>query len=145
MLRRGEWQSEGSRNVDENQVGRWVAEYVDAFAACGRGESDARSLLSYWGVPLLLATDEGFFPLTTEDQVVEAAQQQIDRLRAAGYDHSDVLGFHVTRLNATSALYRGEFSWRRRDGDEIGRPTVTFLVTAGSDRPSISALAPHSP
>ena len=130
--------------MDENDISRWFGEYVDVFEACGRGESHVRSLLSYWGVPLLVATDDGFVALTTEDQVVTAAQQQIDRLRAASYDHSEVLGFDVTRLNATSALYRGEYSWQGSNGEEIGRPTVTFLLTDGLDGPRISALVPHS-
>jgi hypothetical protein len=53
-------------------------EYVEAFAACGRGESETRALLAYYGVPLLLATDGGFIALTTEDQLVGTMQQQID-------------------------------------------------------------------
>jgi hypothetical protein len=54
--------------VDSGDVGRWFAEeYLDAFAACGRGERDAASLLDYYGVPLLLATDDGFFALTGDD------------------------------------------------------------------------------
>jgi hypothetical protein len=46
--------------VDENDVGRWFGEYLKVFEACGRGESDARSLLAYYGVPLLVASDDGF-------------------------------------------------------------------------------------
>lgn len=131
--------------MDENDVSRWFGEYLDVFAACGRGESDTRSLLSYYGVPVLFATDDGFIALTSEDHVVAAAQQQIDGMRAAGYDHSDILGSDVTVLNATSLLYRGEFSRRRADGDEISRLTVTYLVTDGSAGRRISALVLHSP
>lgn len=129
--------------MDEDQVRRWFGEYLDVFEACGRGESDARGLLAYWGVPLLVATDDGFSALTTEAQVLEAARQQLDRLNAAGYDRSDALGSDVTWLNATSALYQGEFSWRRADGDELGRPVVTYLLTDGPDGLRISALVPH--
>jgi len=130
--------------VDEHDVDRWLGEYLDAFAACGRGESDAASLLAYYGIPLLLATDDGFIALTSDDQIVAAAQQQIDGMRAADYDHSEVLGSEVTVLNATSALYRGAFSRRRADGAEIGRFTVTYLVTDGSVGRRISALVLHS-
>jgi hypothetical protein len=130
--------------VDDNGVTRWVADYLEAFAACGRGERDAASLLDYYGVPLLLATDDGCTALTSEDQVTAAAQQQIDAMRAADYHHSDVLGSEVTVLNAMSALYRGAFSRRRADGSEIGRLTVTYLVTDGMVGRRISALALHS-
>lgn len=134
-----------SVTVDDKDVCRWFGEYLDAFAACGRGESDAVSLRAYYGVPLLLATDEAFLALTSEDQVVAAAQQQIDGMRAADYDHSDVLGSEVTVLNATSALYRGAFSRRRSDGAEISRLTVTYLVTDGTVGRRISALVVHTP
>ena len=131
--------------MDESDVSRWFGEYCEVFTECGRGESDTGSLLAYYGVPLLLATDGGFIALTTEDQVVAAAQQQIDGMRAAAYDHSDILASDVTVLNATSALYRQEFSRRRADGDEISRSTATYLVTDGSAGRRISALVLHSP
>jgi hypothetical protein len=130
----------GSVIVDNSDVSRWFGEYLDAFAACGRGERDAASLLAYYGVPLLLTTDDGCLALTTDDQVVAAAQQQVDGMRAADYDHSEVLFSEVAVLNSTSALYRGSFSRRRRDGGEIGRLTVTYLVTDGSIGRRISAL-----
>jgi hypothetical protein len=115
----------GSAGVDENDVSRWFGEYRDVFTACGRGESDTRSLLAYYGVPLLLATEDGFIALMTEDQVAAAAQQQIDGMRAAAYDHSDILGSDVTVLNARSALTGKSFR-----GDEL-----TAMRSAGTPRP----------
>jgi hypothetical protein len=129
--------------VDDNDVSRWFSEYLDVFAACGRGERDPASLLAYYGVPLLVATDDSFIALTNEDQVIAMATQQIDGMRAAAYDHSDVLGFEVTVLNTTSALCRGTFSRRRVDGSEISQLTATYLLTDGSVGPRISALALH--
>jgi hypothetical protein len=134
-----------SVTVDNSDVSRWFGEYLDAFAACGRGESDTASLLACYGVPLLLTTDDGFFALTGDGQVVAAAQQQIDGMHAAGYGRSEVLDSEVTVLNSTSALYRGTFSRQRSDGREISRLTATYLVTEGSMGRRISALAVHSP
>jgi hypothetical protein len=131
--------------VDNNDVSRWFGEYLNAFAACGRGESDTASLLAYYGVPLLVTTDDGFAPLTSDDQVVAVMQQQVDGMRAAGFGRTEVLGSEVTVLNSTSALYRGTFSRQRRDGGEIGRPTLTYLVTDGPAGRRISALLVHSP
>jgi len=129
--------------VDENDATRWFGEYLEVFGACGRGEGDARSLLGYWAVPLLLATNDGFIALTTEDQVVATAQQQVDGMRAAAYDHSDIRGSEVTVLNATSVLYRAELSRRRANGEEIGRLTATYLLTDGAAGRRISALLVH--
>ena len=131
--------------VDNNEVSQWFGEYLDAFAACGRGESDTASLLAYYGVPLLLTTEDGFFPLAGDDQVVAAVQQQVDGMRAAGYGRSKVLGSEVTVLNSTSALSRGTFSRHRRDGGEISRLTATYLVTDGPTGRRISVLAVHGP
>jgi hypothetical protein len=112
--------------VDSSDVGRWFGEYLDAFAACRRGERDPASLLAYYGVPLLLTTDDRYFALTSDAQVVAVAQQQVDGMRGADYHRSAVLDSEVTVLNATSALYRGSFSRRRR---------ATAARSAGSRRP----------
>jgi hypothetical protein len=131
--------------VEEDDVGRWFRQYLDTFAACGRGESNAASLLAYYGVPLLISTDDGFVALTSEDQVLAVATQQINGMRAADYDHSEVLQSEVTVLNATSANYRGRFSRVRGDGVEISRLTVSYLVTDGPVGRRISTLAVHTP
>ena len=131
--------------VDSSEVSRWFGEYLDAFAAAGRGESDTGTLLAYYGVPLLLSTDGGSVALTSDDQVVAAVQQQVDGMRAAAYHGSEILGSEVTVLNCASALYRGTFSRRRSDGSEISRLTATYLVTDGAAGRRISVLAVHSP
>jgi hypothetical protein len=129
--------------VDKSDVGRWFGEYLDAFAACGRGERDTAALLAYYGVPLLVTTDDGLFALTTDDQVVAVVRQQVDGMRAAAYDRSEILDSEVTVLNSASALYRGTFSRRRSDGSEINRLTMTYLVTDGPAGRRISAFAVH--
>ena len=127
--------------VADEAVTRWFGEYLDTFAACGRGDMDANSLLGYYGVPFLVATDAGFIALTNEDQVAAVAKQQVDGMQAADYDHTDVLDSEVTLVNATSAVFRGEFSRIRADGAEINRLTVTYLITDGSAGRRISVLA----
>jgi hypothetical protein len=128
-----------SVGVEGSDVSRWFAEYLDVFAACGRGESDTAALLGYYGVPLLLTTDGGFFALTSDDEVVAALQQQVDGMRAAAYGRSEILDSEVTVLNSTSALYRGTFSRQRSDGGEISRLTATYLVTDGAAGHPVSA------
>jgi hypothetical protein len=132
------------RGVDSSDVSRWFGEYLDAFAAGGRGEKDTATLLGYYGVPLLLTTDGGFFALTSENQVVQAVQQQVEGMRAAGYQRTETLGAEVSVLNSMSALYQGTFSRQRGGGGEIGRLTATYLVTDGPAGPRISVLAVHS-
>jgi hypothetical protein len=130
--------------MDPSDVRQWFDAYFDTFQACGRGERDTASLLAHYGVPLLLTTDDGALALTSDEQVVAALQRLVDGMRAADYDHSEILDFEVTVLNAASALCRGAFSRHRRDGSEIGRLTATYLVTDGPSGRRISALAAHS-
>jgi hypothetical protein len=72
-------------------------------------------------------------------------QRQVDRLRAADYARTEILESDVTVLNSTSALQRGSFAWLRRDGSEIGRVSMTYLVTEGPDGRRISAFAVRGP
>lgn len=129
--------------MNDSDVRKWIGEYLDAFAACGRGDGDAASLLAYYGVPLLVTTDDGLIAVTSEEQVLAVAKQQIDGMRAANYDHTDVLDSDVTVVNAASALYRGEFSRVGAQGDEISRLRLSYLVTDGPVGCRISALLVH--
>jgi NTF2-like protein (DUF6841) len=134
----------GSPPVDQDAVRRCFDGYLEAFAACGRGEREVDSLLEHYGVPLLLTTDDGFVALASADEVVAAVQPQITGMRAAGYARTEVLDAEITVLNATAALYRGAFAYRGRDGGELRRLTATYLVTDGAPGPRISVLAVHA-
>jgi len=131
--------------MDERSVGEWFRSYLDAFAACGRGDSDPGAMFAYYGVPMMFATDEDFVVGLSEEQVAAAVQTQIDGMLAADYDHSEVLDDETTVLNATSALHTASFSRRRRDESEIGQLTATYLITDGPAGHRISAIAIHSP
>jgi hypothetical protein len=130
--------------VDVRSVTRWFAQYLDTYGACGRGDCEISELLGYYGVPLLLTSDDGFVALETAEQVAAAMQGQLDGLRGAGYHHSEVVHEEVTVLNLASALYQGGFARVRRDGGEIARVVVTYLATDGPDGLRISVLAAHS-
>lgn len=131
--------------MDPSEVRRWFDEYLEAFAACGRGEREPPSLLAYYGVPLLVTSDASFAVLATEEQVMAVVQQQIDQMRSADYNHSVVVASEVIPLNKASALYRWTVSRQRRDGFEVSRLTFTDLLTNGASGRRISAIAIHSP
>ncbi|MBS2029286.1 MAG: hypothetical protein JST54_15400 [Deltaproteobacteria bacterium] len=128
--------------MTDADVKSWFAEYLSTFAACGRGERELNALLGYYGVPILVTTDGGSSALTSDAQVLAMAKQQIDGMRAQ-YDHSDLLEASVSVVNASSALYRGEFARVRKDGTEINRLLVSYLITEGASGRRISALLVH--
>ena len=129
--------------MDKNDVSRWFADYVGTFAACCRGETDARAMLTFYAVPLLRTSDAGVSSLTTSEQVTAMVRQQAADLQAADYAGSEILDFEVTVLNAVSALYRGTFSRHTRTGGEISRFGVTYLIVDREDGRRIIALAAH--
>jgi hypothetical protein len=127
---------------DAAEIRSWFDDYLRAFAACGRGDSDdVRALLEYYGVPLFFTTDEGAVALTSEDEVLGAARRQVEGLRAADYDRSELLDDETTVLNATTAIHTAAFSRVRGDGSEIGRLRATYFITDGREGRRISAVA----
>jgi hypothetical protein len=132
-----------SVTVNTSDVSEWFGRYVDAFAACCRGEADTASLLAFYGVPLVITSDAGSSVLTSGEQVTAMMQRQVDDMLAADYEHSEILDSEVTVLNAVSALYRGLFSRHRRDGGEFSRFTVTYFITEGTAGRRIAVLAAH--
>jgi hypothetical protein len=129
--------------MDSDRLSKWFGEYLDTFAACARADLEMSSLLDYYDVPLIITSDEGVVALTTGDQVAGVAQGQLDGLRASGYHHSDELHSEITVLNSASALYRGTFLRRDRNGGDIATVTVTYVVTDGPSGLRISLLAAH--
>ncbi len=101
-------------------------------------------MMGYYGVPLLFTADSGFVTMNTEDQVLAAVRQQVEEMRAAGYDHTEILSSDVTVLNSTSALYQWTVSRRQHDGSEVSRLTFTELLTDSPSGRRISLIALES-
>jgi hypothetical protein len=110
-------------------INRWFDEYFETFSACARGDRNMSALLSHYGIPLILTTDDGVTTLMTDDEAAAVMQSLADGLRANGFHHIELLHSEVSVLNATSAIYRGSMSRRNADGGEIGTLTTTYLVT----------------
>ena len=131
--------------MDDSEVRRWFAAYLADFVALGRGDlDDVRRLLVHYSVPLLLSADAGSVLLADEARVLAVSQQQVDDLRAAGYDRSEELASETVVLNRSCATHRATFSRLRADGNEIARLEVTYLITDGPAGRRISAIVVHS-
>lgn len=129
--------------LDAAAVRRWFDDYLEVFAAVARGDQELSVLLRRYAVPLLITTDDGVVELTTADQLAAVMQGQVDGLRAQRYHRTSLLNAEVTVLNASSALYRGAFVRHDRQGAELGRVAVTYLVADGSAGVQIAVLASH--
>jgi len=133
-------------SVAVEEVRAWFENYLRVYAACCRGDSDdTRQLLEYFAVPLLLTTNETAGAITSEDEVVGAVGQQIERLRAAGYARTETLDSTTTMLNETTALHQAHFAWLRADDSEIARMGLAYVITHGVSGRRISALVVGTP
>ena len=131
--------------MDTDEVRRWFRSYLADFVALGRGDlDDVRKILEHYGVPMLISTDAGTTALTGEGQVLAVARQQVDGMRAAGYDRSEEMAGETTVLNATCAIHRARFARVRADGSEISQVEATYMITDRSAGRRISAIIVHS-
>ena len=115
--------------LDAGAIRSWFDDYLETFAACVRGEQEMATLLAHYGVPLIITSDDGVIEVMTDDEAAGIIQSLVDGLRALGFHHTEVLHPEVSVLNAMSAIYRATMSRRNQHGDEIGCPTITYLVT----------------
>ena len=129
--------------MDAKTVSRFLDEYLEAFAACVLGEQEIAKLVAFYGVPLIITSDDGVIALTTDSEVTTVIQGQVDGLRALRYRGTRVLQSEVIGLNATSAIYRASLSRYDDKSDEIDSPTISYVVTDDDSGPRISVLAAH--
>lgn len=122
----------------------WFGAHLSNFVALGRGDADdVRRLLLHYGIPLLISTDAGTTALTDEAGVLAMARQQVQGMRAAGYDRTEELDAETVVLNGSCAGHRAVFARQRADGSEISRLEVTYLITDLTGGRRISALVVH--
>ncbi|WP_345604881.1 DUF6841 family protein [Pseudonocardia adelaidensis] len=131
--------------MEADEARRWFDSYLADFIALGRGDlDDVRRILDHYGVPMLISTDAGTTVLTDAEQVHAVARQQVDGMRAAGYDRSEELTGETTVLNRTCAVHRARFARLRADGTEISQLEATYVITDGAGGRRVSAIIVHS-
>jgi hypothetical protein len=90
------------------------------------------------------STDGGNTVLTDQNKVLAVVQQQVETIRSAGFDRSDVLATETTVLNPFCATHRAVFARRRADGSEITHLEATYLITDQPVGRRITAIIVHS-
>jgi hypothetical protein len=129
--------------LDDYGLRAFLDQYFDVFAACARGERELADLLRFFGLPVILTSQDGVTTATTDDEALAIMLGGRDALRAAGYHRTIVLRDDMNIINAVSALCTATFSHRDRAGGEIDKATITFLVTETSAGLKISVRAVH--
>ena len=130
--------------MDAADVELWFASYLDCFVALGRGDrDDVEALLDFYAVPMLLSAPGGNAWLRDADHVAGVMRAQIEGLRHAGFDRTDVESAETVVLNQACARYEGRFVRRSGDGTEIASFDASYLVADGPQGPRIAVLAVH--
>ncbi len=101
--------------------------------------------MPYYGVPLLLTTDDVIVSLGTVDEVAAWLQSQADATSAVGYNHTETLASDVAIFNRNTAVHHAGFSRQRADSTKINQMWVTYVITRESEGLHISTLVLHSP
>jgi len=123
-----------SSETVETEVRAWFAAYLDTFASLAAGGgADEESLLDFYGVPLVIVTDDCCSALLDRAAVVGVARSMADGLLRADYAGSTVHHLDVRPLNARAVLVEGVFGRRDRKGVEFERLGVTYLVAKTAD------------
>lgn len=123
------------------EVRAWHGSYLDTFTRLAAGENtELESVLSFFGVPLVIVTDDRYLGLSTRDAVLGTAKALIDQLLRVNYAGSTVHRLDIRPLNARAALVEGEFSRYDRRGDELERFGAVYLVAKTDEGWRITSL-----
>ncbi|HEX2280810.1 MAG TPA: hypothetical protein VHG52_03510 [Thermomicrobiales bacterium] len=110
-------------------VRAWYDRYLETFTSLAAGErTDFESLLAFFGVPLVILTEERYLALPTREAVFSTLQTLVDQLRGVNYAGSTVHRLDVRPLNARAAFIDGVFSRHNRVGNELERFGAAYLV-----------------
>lgn len=131
------------RAVDTASLTTWYDAYLERFAAAGRGEHDAASVLDCYAVPLLVSNDDVVATLASREEVLAVVEGQLAGMRAEGYARTDLESVEHRVVSRTTAVVEGSFVRVRGDGSEIARHTATYLVTESDGATRIAALCLH--
>lgn len=132
--------------MDAADVELWFASYLDLFVALGRGDrDDVEAILDFYGVPMLLGAPGATGWLQHADQVVGVVRAQVEGLRHAGFDHTDVEDAQVVVLNDSCSRYEGRFVRRAADGSVIAEFGASYLIADGPEGPRLAALVVQAP
>lgn len=106
----------------EDYLPRWIS------AGAQTSSDDSSFIADYWGHPLHISTDGFCGCMVEQSQVVDFLHAMHERLRAAGYAHTNVPDKRIIPLSVRGGAIEVIWSRCRADGSEIERIAVHFQV-----------------
>lgn len=117
---------------------RALLDYYAAFSTL-----DVPAILPYFHEPSLLMGPQGAFAATTHDLLKTAITAFVDVLRAKEFGRSELVVQSVKSLSATATLVTGIAVRYKRDGQELERVGVTYVLYNAEGRWKIAVLIVH--
>jgi ketosteroid isomerase-like protein len=108
---------------DHAAITQVLTDYYHAFSTL-----DAQAVLPYFHEPSQLVSAAGVVPTPTRAAVAAAFQPVMDGLRSRHFARSELINLHVKRLSVNTAIAGGIAVRRKRDGHELERAGVVYLL-----------------
>lgn len=117
----------------DNYLPRWITALETA--------NDASFITGYWAAPLWVGDESGPVTLASSaDDVTTWFKATFDRLKAAGYTHTEVVDRRVSVFNKHGGAIDVIWSRCRADESEIERLAVHFVIARRSEGLRIVAI-----
>jgi ketosteroid isomerase-like protein len=129
-----------SRDAADNDDGalRTLADYYDAFSTL-----DVQAVLPYFHEPSLLVSPQGVFAAPTFAVLATVVTPAMEGLRSREYGRSELSVGNVNSLGASATLITGVAIRYKRDGQELERAGVTYVLHKAHTGWKIAVLILH--
>jgi hypothetical protein len=132
----------GDDTATTEELAEFFVGYNQTFAAISRREiDDARAMLAYYGMPVVLTGDESVTVIEEPDALAAMIAATAEELASRDYDRSDRVGFAARVLNDRTAEVDIDFVRVDRHGAEMGRLRTHFTVVRRDEGWRIAVLA----
>ena len=126
--------------VNEDAALRTLADYYRAFSTL-----DVQAVSPYFHEPSLLISPQGVFPAPTFAAVAGLFTHVMEGLRAKEFGRSELSVGSVTSLSASATLVTGVAIRYKRDGQELERAGVTYVLHRAEAGWKIAVIVMHDP
>jgi hypothetical protein len=124
--------------TNEAAVTQVLADYYSAFSTL-----EVQAILPYFHQPAFLIGPAGVFAVPSSAALTSIFAPAMEDLRARGYGRSELSLQQVNLLSATAGLASGVARRYKRDGQELERVGVTYLLHKSDMGWKIAVLVLH--
>ena len=126
--------------VNEDAALRTLADYYQAFSTL-----EVQAVSPYFHEPSMLISPQGVFSTPTFAAVASLFRHVMEGLRARAFGRSELTVQSVKSLSASQTLVTGMAIRYKRDGQELERAGVTYILHKAEGGWKIAVIVMHDP